>query len=78
VLFVGQERMTLLTDYVNGVERKEIIAPRLSLPYNEHRYASTEDVFKTGDNHHLPDTISSMALAYRAGLKRPGLAFASA
>lgn len=78
VILVGRERQEILTEYVKGVENGELKAPRLSLPYAEHRYASTDDLFKGGEDHHLPDTICAFALAYRAAFKRKSLAFASA
>jgi hypothetical protein len=78
IILVGRERQDILTEYVKGVENGELKAPRLSLPYAEHRYASTDDLFKGGEDHHLPDTICAFALAYRAAFKRKSLAFASA
>jgi len=78
VILSGRDRYDLLTDYTKGIENRELKAPRLSLMYSEHRYASVDDLFKGGDKNHLPDTVCAMALAYRAAFKRPGLAFASA
>jgi hypothetical protein len=78
VILAGRERYETLTEYVSGVEARELKSPRLNLMYGEHRYASVDDLFKGGDGHHLPDTVCAMALAYRAGFKRAPFAFASA
>jgi hypothetical protein len=78
VILAGRERYDTLTEYVSAVENGELKSPRLNLMYGEHRYASVEDLFKGGEGHHLPDTVCAMALAYRAGFKRHGLAWASA
>lgn len=78
VILVGRERHDTLTQYVSGVESNELKAPRLNIAYGEHRYASVEDLFKGGDGHHLPDSVCAFALAYKAGFRRHGLAWASA
>lgn len=65
-MMVGRERSDLLSEYVAAVERREIVAPFIRQMEGEHRYASVEDLYGSG---HLPDTISAMALAYRAATK---------
>lgn len=67
VRLVGRDRSDLLVDYIAGMERDEIVAPRIALAYDEHRYATNDDLFGTG---HLPDTLCAMALAYRAAFGR--------
>lgn len=84
VLLVGRDRYELLTDYVKAVESGEMKAPRLNgagttpSVYGEHRYAGVDDLFKSGNQHHLPDSVCAMALAYMAGFKRARFSFASA
>lgn len=73
---VGRARKDLLTDYINAIEKGDLLWPKdetnvaLAAAYAEHLYATIEDVYKgTKDGtgkHHLPDTISSGALAWRA------------
>lgn len=73
---VGRDRADLLTEYVAAIEHGELIWPRddsnphLSAAYGEHKYATREDVYKGSKDgtgtHHLPDTISAGALAWRA------------
>ena len=77
---VGRDRADLLSEYIAALEKGEVIWPRddpdperqaaLSMAYSEHKYASRDDIYKgTKDGsgkHHLPDSISSAAFAYRA------------
>ena len=62
---VGRHRTELLSEYIAAVERGEIVAPLIVFAEREHRTASVEDVYGPG---HLPDTICSGALAYRAAV----------
>lgn len=74
---VGANRKALLNDYILGVENNEIEAPRITYAYSEHKYATLDDLFSSSGKHHLPDTVSSSALAYRAvteALKKPSAA----
>ncbi len=75
IMLVGRTRSDLLTEYVTGVERGQYRAPRISLAYDEHRYASVDDLYGQG---HLPDTVCAMALAHRASLGRMQPAWATA
>lgn len=75
---VGQQRKDLLSNYVNAIERQDLILPRVAgdtnlvaaAVYGEHKYATVDDLYKgTKDGSgkfHLPDTISAGALAWRA------------
>ncbi|MCA9726038.1 MAG: hypothetical protein KC729_00035 [Candidatus Eisenbacteria bacterium] len=63
-LFVGRERENLLTEYINAIERGEIVGPFIDVAEREHRLASVEDVFYREG--HLPDSIAAGALMYRA------------
>lgn len=62
-LMVGRPRQDLLSNYIKSVEDGEWLVPRLSSAYNEHKFATYDDVYGSG---HLPDSISMMALAHRA------------
>jgi len=70
IMMVGRSRADMLSEYIAAVESGEIISPKIKFMDGEHRYASVDDVYSSGDNHHLPDTISAMALAYKAADKR--------
>ena len=77
VIMVGRDRADLLSEYVNGVERGEIIVPRvdpvddseqartLRVMKKEHEYATVDDLYGH-DKGKLPDTVAMGALAYRA------------
>jgi hypothetical protein len=73
---VGRQRADLLSEYVASVEHGEIVFPRsddhpvLAAVYSEHKYATRDDLYRGSKDgstkFHLPDTISSGALAWRA------------
>ena len=68
-VFAGRARSDMLSNYIAFVENNGIIAPRISWAYSEHKYASFADVFMPAQDHHLPDTIASFALAHHAATK---------
>jgi hypothetical protein len=63
VNMIGKVRSDLLSNYVAAVERDEYIAPMINFMYLEHKRASVADLYQGGKTHHLPDTVSSSALA---------------
>jgi hypothetical protein len=63
-IMAGRERANLLSEYIAACEHGELIYPFIKYAYDEHRYASVEDVFSSGPGHHLPDSISAGALAW--------------
>lgn len=73
---VGQKRADLLSEYIAAIEKGNLVWPRdetnmaLEAAYGEHKYATRDDVYKGSKDgtgtHHLPDTISAGALAWRA------------
>ena len=65
-IMVGNARRDLLSEYISACEHGDIIYPLIRYAYNEHKYASVEDVYSSGESHHLPDSISAGALAWRA------------
>lgn len=60
-VMTGRARSDLLSNYIAAVERGEVEAPMIEFMYNEHKYASVDDVYGSG---HLPDSIAAMALAW--------------
>lgn len=79
---VGRARADLLSEYIAAVEKGDLVWPKaeshdtteegraLQAAYSEHKYATRDDVYKGSKDgstkHHLPDTISAAALAWRA------------
>lgn len=61
VQMVGKARAQLLDGYIKAIENGELVAPRITWAYDEHRYATHGDLYGSG---HLPDSISSGALAW--------------
>ena len=61
---VGRDRAELLTRYIAACEHGEIVYPFIRFAYNEHKYASVEDVYSSGPSYHLPDSISAGALGW--------------
>lgn len=61
---VGRARSDLLSNYIKAIENGEYVAPMIEFMYNEHKYASVDDVYGRG---HLPDSIAAGALAWLAG-----------
>jgi len=61
----GEKRAALLTEYVNGVEKGRLKAPRIKSAYQAHLYCQVGDLYKTGQEYHLPDEVCSFALAYK-------------
>ena len=69
---VGKNKQELLNDYVAGVERDEVIGPRIHSMYDEHKFCRVDDLQRTGEGFHLPDTVQAGALAYRAAILSVG------
>lgn len=65
VIMMGQERYETLQNYIMAIEKGLYVAPMIRFMYNEHYYCSWEDVFRTGENFHCPDTIMAGALSLR-------------
>jgi hypothetical protein len=73
---VGRQRAELLSEYMASIEHGEIVWPRsdtnkaLKAAHGEHKFATREDIYKgskdASTKHHLPDTISAAAFAWRA------------
>lgn len=63
VVMVGRARSDLLSNYISAIERGELESPMIEFMYNEHKYASVDDVYGSG---HLPDSIAAGALMWSA------------
>ena len=75
VILVGRDRQDTISEYINDCEKAEIDWPFIEMAYNEHRYASQDDVYGSG---HLPDSICAGGLARRAAFRHVTPAWASA
>lgn len=63
-VMAGRPRSDMLTEYVGAVERGKISAPRIDSVYKEHLFCSTEDLYSSGKEFHLPDSVCMAALAW--------------
>jgi hypothetical protein len=63
---VGRERDDMLTEYVSAVENDMIRAPRVETFYRAMKYCSVDDMYRKGNEFHLPDEVCSGALAWKA------------
>lgn len=84
VIMVGRDRADLLSEYVSGVERGEVIVPwpdilddsdqakAIRVMKKEHEYATVEDLYGS-DKGKLPDTVAMGALAYKAAKVPPAV-----
>lgn len=57
----GRERETVFTEYIAGIEQRALQSPRVKFCYNEHKFATTKDLFGSG---HPPDSFIAGALAW--------------
>lgn len=64
VIMSGRARSDMITEYVNAVEQGFLYAPRIQYMYDEHRFATPDDLYNGGASSHLPDSIASGALAW--------------
>lgn len=64
-IMTGRQRDDMLSEYISGVERGEMIAPMIVSAYTEHKYASDDDIYSRAQTKgHLPDTVCAFALAW--------------
>jgi hypothetical protein len=68
-VMTGEKRSNMLTEYVAAVERGLFKHPKVQSAYIEMKYCRTGDLYETSKDYHLPDTVSSMALAWNLGKK---------
>jgi hypothetical protein len=62
----GKVRSEMVTEVVNAVENGDLLAPRIKSMYDEFRFVTPADLYNVGSTAHLPDTLSSTALAWVA------------
>jgi hypothetical protein len=60
----GRLRTEMITEYVNAIENGKLKAPRIASMYDEHRFATPDDLYNGTATSHLPDSICASALAY--------------
>lgn len=65
ITMVGRVRHDLFTEYVAGVERREVTAAKLAPLYQQHKFVRNDDLYGSG---HPPDGLVACAMAYRASL----------
>lgn len=63
IMLVARLRSDIFSEYIAGIERKDLLAPMIESMEAEHRYATNDDLYGSG---HPPDTFVAGALAYRA------------
>lgn len=57
----GRARQDLFSNYISAIENDLIRYPRLTIPYNEHRFCTWDDLFGAG---HAPDSFVAGAIAW--------------
>lgn len=67
--FAGKIRSEMVTEVVQAVENGDLLAPRVKSMYDEFRFVTPADLYNVGSTAHLPDTISSTAMAWLARKK---------
>jgi len=63
-ILVGKHRSDMISSYVSAIESGDITSPFITYLYNQHRYASRDDLYGARDEGHLPDGFCSVALAW--------------
>ena len=64
VVMAGRARSDMITNYVSAIEQGLLKAPRIISAYDEHRFATPDDLYNGTSTSHLPDTIAAGALAW--------------
>lgn len=64
ITFAGRVRSEMVTEVVQAVENGDLLAPRVRSMYDEFRFVTPADLYNVGSTAHLPDTISSTAMAW--------------
>lgn len=66
VQLTGQNKYTIVSNYVGAVERGEYEAPMIEWCYESHKEATRDDLFGSSAGSHLPDDICAAAMAHYA------------
>lgn len=64
VFSAGHDRNKLYSDYIAAIENTKILMPHVRTIHDEHRFVRPGDFWGGISDGHVPDTISSLALAW--------------
>lgn len=64
VLIQGERRKNVFNNYIRALEHGQIVHPRITSAYDDHRFVTREDLFGTGSSNHPPDSVVAGALAW--------------
>lgn len=62
----AKESAILIGEYITALEQGEYVAPYIAWAFNEHKFATYDQLYGSGEKHHKPDSIVSAALMHRA------------
>lgn len=62
----GRTRLEVFQDYILAIEAGRVEYPMIEFAYREHRFVTMDDLFRSGNEFHAPDSFVAGALAYRA------------
>jgi hypothetical protein len=62
----GKVRSDMITEFVQGVENGNFLAPRVKWMYDEFRFVTPDNLYNYTSSSHLPDSIAATALAWTA------------
>lgn len=65
----GKVRSDMITEFVQGVENGNFLAPRVKWMYDEFRFVTPDNLYNYTSSAHLPDSIAATALAWTARKK---------
>lgn len=64
IIMAGRARSDMITNYVSGIEQALLKCARIQSVYDEHRFATPDDLYNGSSSSHLPDTIAAGALGW--------------
>lgn len=64
IIMAGRARNDMITNYVSALENGLIKTPRIQYAYEEHKFASVDDLYNGTSKAHLPDSIAAGALGW--------------
>lgn len=60
----GDPRNSMLSEFVNGVERDQMRFPKIPTAYTAMKYCQVGDLYSNSKEYHLPDEVCALALSY--------------
>jgi len=66
VHLAGRVRQSVFSDYILAIEAGRVQYPRIEFAYREHKFVTTDALYRAGDAYHPPDSFVAGALAYAA------------